>query len=366
MRGGRFYPGYGLERIVAYHERQDARFAEAADVLSRADGQADPRRDRAGRRRSRQPGPGGRAGEWTALLLRAATGPSRRSATCTGTPATVPGEAGERQAVSSRASAGAQPDRRAHRAGAGARLSRCSRSGGGRRRARPPRNHRRRRPSRRRRRRRSWRPPLLSFRRAPACCRATSTCRRSRAAVADFAATLEDPSCVDVAVDGVPVGSVRADAPLIPASNQKLLTGAVALEVLGADHRFTTEVRAPPRRSVGSWPATSTSSAAVIRCLTSSTVSGRQRPESGHLTDAARCPRRCARRCRGDRRSRARWSATARATTTSTSRRAGSTTCGGSRPAVRRVARERRPCHRRSEAGDQPGRRRCRPSSRSC
>ena len=35
MRAGRFYPGYGLERIVAYHERQDTRFAEAADELSR-------------------------------------------------------------------------------------------------------------------------------------------------------------------------------------------------------------------------------------------------------------------------------------------------------------------------------------------
>jgi acyl-CoA synthetase (NDP forming) len=33
MREGPFYPGDGLERIVAYHERQDARFAEAADEL---------------------------------------------------------------------------------------------------------------------------------------------------------------------------------------------------------------------------------------------------------------------------------------------------------------------------------------------
>ena len=34
MRDGRFYPSHGLDRIVSYHERQDARFAEAADELS--------------------------------------------------------------------------------------------------------------------------------------------------------------------------------------------------------------------------------------------------------------------------------------------------------------------------------------------
>jgi len=34
MREGRFYPGHGLERIVEYHERQDARFARAAHDLS--------------------------------------------------------------------------------------------------------------------------------------------------------------------------------------------------------------------------------------------------------------------------------------------------------------------------------------------
>jgi acetyltransferase len=35
LREGRFYPGNGLDRIVAYHERQDQRFAEAADELAR-------------------------------------------------------------------------------------------------------------------------------------------------------------------------------------------------------------------------------------------------------------------------------------------------------------------------------------------
>ena len=34
MREGRFYPDNGLERIVEYHERQDARFAQAAHELS--------------------------------------------------------------------------------------------------------------------------------------------------------------------------------------------------------------------------------------------------------------------------------------------------------------------------------------------
>jgi acetyltransferase len=38
MRTGRFWPGHGLERIVGYHERQDARFAEAAAAVSEATG----------------------------------------------------------------------------------------------------------------------------------------------------------------------------------------------------------------------------------------------------------------------------------------------------------------------------------------
>jgi acyl-CoA synthetase (NDP forming) len=38
MRTGRFYPDHGLERIVAYHERQDERFARAAAEASDATG----------------------------------------------------------------------------------------------------------------------------------------------------------------------------------------------------------------------------------------------------------------------------------------------------------------------------------------
>jgi acetyl-CoA synthetase (ADP-forming) len=38
MRSGPFYPNHGLERIVGFHERQDARYAEAAADISRRTG----------------------------------------------------------------------------------------------------------------------------------------------------------------------------------------------------------------------------------------------------------------------------------------------------------------------------------------
>ena len=90
MRDGRFFPDAGLDRIVAYHERQDARFAEAADELSRSDRQADPRRPPSWRwptprTRARRP-----FGRRAACATRAATGPSPRSATCTATLAIEP------------------------------------------------------------------------------------------------------------------------------------------------------------------------------------------------------------------------------------------------------------------------------------
>jgi acyl-CoA synthetase (NDP forming) len=64
MRTGPFYPDHGLERIVAYHERQDERFARAAADISEATGKpiltatelavADP--DNAGPRAVRETG----------------------------------------------------------------------------------------------------------------------------------------------------------------------------------------------------------------------------------------------------------------------------------------------------------------------
>ena len=47
-------------------------------------------------------------------------------------------------------------------------------------------------------------------------------------------------TCLRVDVGGATVFSHGSDVPLIPASTQKLATGAVALDVLGPDHRFHT------------------------------------------------------------------------------------------------------------------------------
>jgi D-alanyl-D-alanine carboxypeptidase/D-alanyl-D-alanine-endopeptidase (penicillin-binding protein 4) len=51
--------------------------------------------------------------------------------------------------------------------------------------------------------------------------------------------------CVMVEEDGAPVAATNVDVPLIPASAQKLLIGAAALEVLGPDFTYQTKVVAP-------------------------------------------------------------------------------------------------------------------------
>ena len=265
MRDGRFYPGHGLERIVAYHERQDARFAEAADELSRAHRQADPDRHRAGRRRSGQRRPGRRAGHAAGCATRAATGPSPPSATSTATPGTGRAGRGEPEPGGRRSTRSSSSSLLGARPGASLLFARVALGGRpGRRAPTPPPTTA---PSPRRRRRRSSTTPLLSFRRAPGVLardvnlgRVPGRGRRRSAPRSTPRRASRSPSTAS------PVGSTRADAPLIPASNQKLLVGAVALEVLGADYTFTTEVARPPRRSAVSSPATSTSSAAATRC----------------------------------------------------------------------------------------------------
>jgi D-alanyl-D-alanine carboxypeptidase/D-alanyl-D-alanine-endopeptidase (penicillin-binding protein 4) len=86
--------------------------------------------------------------------------------------------------------------------------------------------------------------PLLSFRRVPGLIARDLNDDSFAAALNGFAATLDPTSCVVVQLDGVEVGSHNPDLAVIPASNQKLVTAAAALHVLGHDHVFTTQVRA--------------------------------------------------------------------------------------------------------------------------
>jgi D-alanyl-D-alanine carboxypeptidase/D-alanyl-D-alanine-endopeptidase (penicillin-binding protein 4) len=88
--------------------------------------------------------------------------------------------------------------------------------------------------------------PLLSFRRIPGLIARDLNDDSFAAAVNAFAGTLDPTSCLVVQLDGVEVGAHNPDLPVIPASNQKLLVAAAALEVLGPDHVFTTQVRGGP------------------------------------------------------------------------------------------------------------------------
>ncbi len=83
---------------------------------------------------------------------------------------------------------------------------------------------------------------LLSFRRAASELSRDLNVSAFESALAPFLDAVNDRSCAAVSLDGRLVGSKNADLVVIPASNQKILVAAVALEVLGADFTYTTTV----------------------------------------------------------------------------------------------------------------------------
>lgn len=85
--------------------------------------------------------------------------------------------------------------------------------------------------------------PLLSVRRAPATLSREVNIDAFRVEAEEFVALVDDTSCLDLSVDGLAVSAKNADIPLRPASNVKLVVGAVALDVLGPDFRYRTEAR---------------------------------------------------------------------------------------------------------------------------
>lgn len=84
--------------------------------------------------------------------------------------------------------------------------------------------------------------PILSLRRTPSLIADEINITALQGEIAPFAQRLNETSCLDVVIDGERVAQTRADTPVIPASNSKILTGAVALDLLGPDHRFVTTV----------------------------------------------------------------------------------------------------------------------------
>jgi len=87
---------------------------------------------------------------------------------------------------------------------------------------------------------------IIDYRRAPAALSVIGADNELTAAMEQLAAFVDAQSCLAVSVDGRGVGSWNGDVPVIPASTNKLLVAGAAIEILGADHRFTTSVAAPP------------------------------------------------------------------------------------------------------------------------
>ncbi|MFN3254473.1 MAG: D-alanyl-D-alanine carboxypeptidase/D-alanyl-D-alanine-endopeptidase [Ilumatobacter sp.] len=87
--------------------------------------------------------------------------------------------------------------------------------------------------------------PLLDYRRAPTAVADLAAARQLGEAVEPVFRFLGAGSCGAVSVDGIDVASVNADGAVIPASVQKLLVGAAAIEILGADYRFATSIAVP-------------------------------------------------------------------------------------------------------------------------
>jgi len=86
--------------------------------------------------------------------------------------------------------------------------------------------------------------PLASVRRIPGFAVAAA---ETIAVDTTLAALPEDPggsSCATVLVDGVPVVQLRDDRPLVPSFAQLLVTGHAAIELLGPDFRYTTQLLA--------------------------------------------------------------------------------------------------------------------------
>ena len=248
LRDGAFYPDHGLERIVAYHERQDARFAEAAAQISDATGKPILTATELAVAQPDNPGPGNRSRHRPALLLERESSRHRARAPAGTTPGI--GSRAGRSDVTGKKLAGLHTV--GHRVDGSRRhpvLDPAAATAAQRAVVVDT---------------RQVRTPLWSARRVPALLARTvesETQARAADSLTKLVRAIVAPVDACVAVDGPngPLARVGADVALAPASTLKLLTAVTAIDRLGPDHRFA-DTRAAPTR-----PATSSSSAAAIR-----------------------------------------------------------------------------------------------------
>ena len=85
---------------------------------------------------------------------------------------------------------------------------------------------------------------LVGFRRIPTTVSRSVNAEAFAAESSAFLGTLNERSCGLIAVDGHEIAARNEDLAVIPASTQKLLVAAVALERLGEDFTYSTTVRA--------------------------------------------------------------------------------------------------------------------------
>lgn len=84
--------------------------------------------------------------------------------------------------------------------------------------------------------------PIMSARRVPQTLINLISAGRVQAKLNLVVNALPRDSCLVVETDGKTIIEVNPTAAVVPGSNQKLFTAAVALDVLGADRRFTTKL----------------------------------------------------------------------------------------------------------------------------
>ncbi len=90
---------------------------------------------------------------------------------------------------------------------------------------------------------------LLSFRRSAGEMSRRLNVGAFETALQPLLAAIDGRSCAVVSLDGRLVGAANPDTVVIPASSQKILVAAVALEVLGETFRYTTNLVGPAPES---------------------------------------------------------------------------------------------------------------------